>query len=51
MQRIVATDGGTIIPLYANYVDARNSRIATGEQVSTANALDGWKCIERWWVA
>ncbi|MFV0473441.1 MAG: ABC transporter substrate-binding protein, partial [Pikeienuella sp.] len=50
MQHIVADDGGTIIPLYANYIDARNKRIAHGE-VSKANALDGWKCIERWWVA
>ncbi|MDF2234773.1 ABC transporter substrate-binding protein [Albimonas sp. CAU 1670] len=50
MQTLVSEDGGTIIPLYANYIDARNTRIAHGE-LSTANALDGWKCIERWWVA
>ena len=51
MQGLVSTDGGTIIPLYANYVDARNNRIAVGDEISTSNSLDGWKCIERWWVA
>lgn len=51
MQLIVRDDGGVIIPMYANYVDARSKRIAHASQVGSNYELDGWKCIERWWVA
>ncbi|SEE42174.1 peptide/nickel transport system substrate-binding protein [Rhizobiales bacterium GAS188] len=51
MQLIVRDDGGVIIPMYANYVDARSRRIAHAAQVGSNYELDGWKCIERWWVA
>jgi peptide/nickel transport system substrate-binding protein len=51
MQLIVRDDGGVIIPIYANYVDARSKRIAHAAQIGSNYELDGWKCIERWWVA
>ena len=51
MQLIIRDDGGVIIPMYANYVDARNKRIAHAAQTASNYELDGWKCIERWWVA
>ena len=51
MQLILRDDGGVIIPMYANYVDARSKRIAHASQVGSNYELDGWKCIERWWVA
>ena len=51
MQLLVRDEGGTIIPMYANFVFARSSRIAHGEHVGSNWSLDGWKCIERWWIA
>jgi len=51
MQLIVRDDGGVIIPMYANYVDARNKRVAHAAQTGSSYELDGWKCIERWWMA
>ncbi|SMF82564.1 peptide/nickel transport system substrate-binding protein [Tistlia consotensis] len=50
MQEIVRDDGGTIIPVYAQYVDARSTRVAHGALASNRN-LDGWKSMERWWMA
>lgn len=50
MQQLVRDDGGTIIPMFANYVDATSTRIAHGP-LSNHRYLDGWKCIERWWTA
>jgi peptide/nickel transport system substrate-binding protein len=51
MQAILRDEGGTIIPMYANYVFARSDKVARGEQISKSWELDGWKCIERWWFA
>jgi len=51
MQQLVRDDGGVIIPMYANYVDARSKKIARGPTIGSNFDLDGWKCIERWWMA
>jgi peptide/nickel transport system substrate-binding protein len=51
MQQLVRDDGGVIIPMYANYVDARSKKIAHGPTIGSNYDLDGWKCIERWWMA
>ena len=51
MQLLVRDEGGTIIPMYANYVDARNRKIAHSGTLGPNFELDGWKCIERWWMA
>jgi len=51
MQQLVRDDGGAIIPMYANYVDARSKKIARGSAIGSNFDLDGWKCIERWWMA
>jgi len=48
MQQIVRDDGGTIIPTYAQYVDARRTSVAHGPLGANRN-LDGWKSMERWW--
>lgn len=50
MQEIVKDDGGTIIPMYASYVYAHSDRVAHGP-LAANRALDGWKAIERWWMA
>lgn len=51
MQLLVRDEGGTIIPMYANFVDARNKKIAHSGTLGSNFELDGWKCIERWWMA
>ncbi len=51
MQQIVRDDGGSVIPIYANYVDARSEKVTHDEQVASNWELDGWKLLERWWFA
>ena len=51
MQILVHDDGGTIVPMYPNYIDARSEKIARGPVIASNYDLDGWKCIERWWTA
>ncbi len=48
MQTLVRDDGGSVIPMYNNYVDASTTRVAHGALASN-NFLDGWKFVERWW--
>ena len=48
MQILCRDDGGTIVPMFLNYIDARNDRVAHGP-VASDRFLDGWKLIERWW--
>lgn len=50
MQELVSEDGGTIIPVFVNYVDAHNDKVAHGD-VASNRFLDGWKCVERWYAA
>ncbi|WP_312530884.1 ABC transporter substrate-binding protein [Paracoccus sp. (in: a-proteobacteria)] len=50
MQGIVSEDGGTIIPVFVNYVDAQNDKVAHGK-VAGDRFFDGWKIVERWWAA
>lgn len=50
MQQIVRDEGGTIVPLFASYVDAHNEGLAHGT-VGANYALDGFKIAERWWKA
>jgi len=51
MQALVSDDGGAIIPAYANFVDATSTKIGHDAQLGSNFELDGWKCIERWWMA
>ncbi len=48
MQEIVRDDGGTIIPVYAQYVFANRSTVAHGPMAAN-RSVDGWKSMERWW--
>ena len=48
MQEIVRDDGGTIIPVYAQYVFASRSNLAHGPLAANRD-VDGWKSMERWW--
>ena len=51
MQLIVRDDGGVIIPMYPNFIDAHSTKIARGPRLGANYDLDGWKCVERWWMA
>ena len=48
LQEIVRDDGGTIIPVYAQYVFANHSNVAHGPLAANRD-VDGWKSMERWW--
>jgi peptide/nickel transport system substrate-binding protein len=50
MQQLVSDDGGAIIPMFSNYIDARNDKVAHGKLASN-RFFDGWKLIDRWWSA
>lgn len=49
IQRLVSDDGGFMIPMFANYVFARSTKLAHGPHISSERSLDGAKLAERWW--
>lgn len=51
MQAIVSEDGGVIIPMFANNLHARSTKVAHAAQMGRNLGMDGWKPIERWWFA
>lgn len=51
MQEILSTRGSTVIPMYANYVDAASAKLAHGEVIGNSFQLDGSRLAERWWFA
>ena len=51
MQRLVRDEGGSVIPMYANNVDARSKKLAHSGKLGSNWELDGWKCLDRWWFA
>jgi peptide/nickel transport system substrate-binding protein len=50
MQMLCSTEGGSVIPMYANFVDAHSTKLAHG-QVGNVYHLDSSRVIERWWFA
>jgi peptide/nickel transport system substrate-binding protein len=51
MQALVSSEGGTVIPMYANFVDAASTKLAHGEHIGNIFQLDSSRLIERWWFA
>lgn len=49
MQTLCRDDGGSVIPMYANYVWATATSVAHDEAVAANWDLDGNRCVERWW--
>ena len=47
-QAIIHDDGGIVLPVFADWVDATNGKIGTGP-LSSEFELDGGRCSERWW--
>lgn len=48
-QAIIAEEGGMIAPVWADLLDAKSSKLSTGEKISGDWDLDGNRCAERWW--
>jgi peptide/nickel transport system substrate-binding protein len=51
MQQLVSFEGSTIIPMYTNYVMGVAKAVATPERLSSNWNFDGFRCVERWWMA
>ena len=51
MQEILRDDGGVIVPMFANYVQAVNNRIATPDTVGNLWQMDNARMAERWSVS
>jgi peptide/nickel transport system substrate-binding protein len=51
MQMLCSTEGGVVIPMYANFVDGHSSKLAHGEALGNNFQLDGSRIIERWWFS
>ncbi len=51
MQALMSAEGGTIVPMYANFVDANSTRVTHGPELGNLWQLDGSRICERWWMA
>ena len=51
MQMICSDEGGTITPMFAQYVFATSDKVMQGEDMATNWDLDGERYMERWWFA
>ena len=51
MQQILRTDGGVVLPMFANYVQAVSNKIANPEKVGNLWQMDNARMAERWWTA
>ncbi len=51
MQAIVRNDGGTVIPMFGNYIIGASDRVQTPEKIAGNWNFDGDKNTERWWFA
>jgi len=47
-QKIVRDEGGVVIPVFGNWIDATNSRIGFKNPAGNSE-MDGLRCAERWW--
>ena len=50
-QRLIHDDGGSIVPMFANYIMGLSTSLATADDVAANWELDGNKAAERWWMA
>ncbi len=52
MQAIMSAEGGTVVPMYANYVDAHSTKVTNGgNPIGNLWQLDSSRISERWWFA
>ena len=51
MQMLMSTEGGTVVPMYANYVDAHSTKLANSGTIGNIFQMDSSRMMERWWFA
>jgi peptide/nickel transport system substrate-binding protein len=51
MQTLARDDGGTIIPMFTNFVYARRKNVMHGEHLAASWQVDGARGCSRWWFA
>ncbi len=51
MQMILRDEGGVIIPMFANYVQAISTKLATPDTIGNLWQMDNARMSERWWMA
>jgi peptide/nickel transport system substrate-binding protein len=51
MQMLLSSEGGTVIPMYANYVDAHSNKLTNSGTIGNVFQMDSSRLIERWWFA
>ena len=51
MQEICSNDGGTVVPMYANFVDAHTTKLANSGTIGNLWQMDGSRIAERWWFS
>lgn len=49
MQALMSDEGGALIPMFANFVDAHHSRLTYGAKLGNLHQMDSGRMIERWW--
>ena len=49
MSLIARDDGGSIIPMFTNYVYAHSDKVANPDVVGSTWEMDGARAYERWW--
>lgn len=49
MQMLLSEDGGTIIPIFNNYIGAVTDKVGTPEVIANDWDLDGQRAVLRWW--
>lgn len=50
MQEILRDEGGAIIPMFANYVQALSTKVGTDETIGNLWQMDNCRMGERWWM-
>ena len=51
MQQILKDDGGVVLPMFANYVQAVSNKVANPDMVGNLWQMDNGRMAERWWMA
>ena len=51
MQRLVSDEGGTVVPVFNNYIHAISKKVAHEDKMSSNWPKDGHRYTERWWFA
>lgn len=51
MQALCSAEGGTVVPMYANYVDAHSTKLTNSGTIGNIFQMDSSRISERWWFA